>query len=143
MHLFLTFISVGCTFFFWEPGFLLLPCVFEGVIVQWLCRPILFPSSADALVSFLLSLFSGMIYWGQQAYKNLDALMAEMKDPAVVDAMFAKFDSNQNGCEILNYIYCGTTTVVLRTLVTRLRCGWEVGVYFGGDRPTEHCLVVA
>lgn len=40
-----------------------------------------------------------MIYWGQEAYKGLDALMAEMKDPATVHAMFAKFDTNGNGGE--------------------------------------------
>lgn len=62
-----------------------------------------------------------MIYWGQQAYKNLDALMAEMKDPAVVDAMFSKFDSDKNGGEILHHVLC--SSIVLGTKVTRLRCG--------------------
>lgn len=39
----------------------------------------------------------GMIYWGQEAYKSLDALHGEMKNPAVVEGMFRKFDHNSDG----------------------------------------------
>lgn len=37
-----------------------------------------------------------MIYWGEEAYKNLDALMAEMKNPETVKVMFNKFDDDGN-----------------------------------------------
>ncbi len=46
----------------------------------------------------------GMIYWGQEAYKSLDALHAEMKDPAVVQEMFSKFDHNHDGCEFVKFV---------------------------------------
>lgn len=39
----------------------------------------------------------GMIYWGQRAYDTLDAIMQEMKDPQVVQGMFARFDRDHNG----------------------------------------------
>lgn len=37
-----------------------------------------------------------MIYWGEEAYKSLDSLMAEMKNPETVKAMFNKFDDDGN-----------------------------------------------
>ena len=44
----------------------------------------------------MLLYFPGMIYWGEEAYKSLDALMAEMKNPETVKAMFNKFDDDGN-----------------------------------------------
>ncbi|CAM9801555.1 unnamed protein product [Ectocarpus sp. 6 AP-2014] len=46
---------------------------------------------------YLVIIGAGMIYWGQEAYKNLDALHGEMKNPEVVEGMFRKFDHNQDG----------------------------------------------
>lgn len=40
-----------------------------------------------------------MIYWGQEAYKNLDALHGEMQDPRTVASVFNKFDHNHDGSE--------------------------------------------
>lgn len=84
-----------------------------------------------------------MIYWGQQAYKNLDALMVEMKDPAVVNAMFSKFDSNKNGGETLHHIHCSSIMAWDYTYGDAVALRREAGVYCGRDRPTQHGLVVA
>lgn len=38
-----------------------------------------------------------MIYWGQKATENLEALVTKMKDPRLVASMFTKFDKNRDG----------------------------------------------
>lgn len=55
--------------------------------------------SLDALLYDFLS--AGMIYWGQEAYRSLDALHGEMQDPDMVATMFNKFDNNHDGCELV------------------------------------------
>ena len=40
-----------------------------------------------------------MICWGLQASRSLKGVVREMKDPAVVEATFNKFDYNGNGSE--------------------------------------------
>lgn len=51
----------------------------------------------DIIIGFYLVIVgAGMIYWGEEAYKSLDALMAEMKNPETVKAMFNKFDDDGN-----------------------------------------------
>eukprot|EP00752_Nemacystus_decipiens_P011359 g10093.t1 len=46
---------------------------------------------------YLVFIGAGMIYWGQEAYKTLDALHGEMKDPSMVESIFHKFDHNHDG----------------------------------------------
>ncbi|CAM9662027.1 unnamed protein product [Ascophyllum nodosum] len=46
---------------------------------------------------YLVGLGAGMICWGLQASRSLKGVVREMKDPAVVEATFNKFDYNGNG----------------------------------------------
>eukprot|EP00903_Cladosiphon_okamuranus_P018909 g17391.t1 len=46
---------------------------------------------------YLIGIGAGMIFWGQEAFKTLDALQGEMQDPSVVASLFNKFDHNHDG----------------------------------------------
>lgn len=66
-------------------------------------------------VAFVVCLLLGMIYWGQEAYKNLDALHGEMKNPAVVESIFNKFDHNHDGCKSLSLFWRRMQCMYLHT----------------------------